>query len=190
MDNTDDTPLKVGALQAEAVWEKALSLQSTWQRALRLSSFVVGLTPWLPADRLARVERTRVARFLREAVTGLTPTARRCLETRARINRDLAGSAFRLVVVGNVTIPVAVVAIVNGLTDGRVYSATTELFEPGIELLALVVAVLASIGAIVLYAYAAAANARDLHHLVQLYGASGADVAAAEADDGMPDFAD
>ncbi|MEO1034086.1 MAG: hypothetical protein AAFX44_00875 [Pseudomonadota bacterium] len=157
------------------VWQTANRLLPTWRRAATLSLLLFGAAPWLRRDRLERMEASSCARYLRTALPSLARASLADLAIRARINREMASSAFRQMVVVNITIPVAVVALVNELSDGALLRLGLDLFGGQTRLAIAIMMVIVMMASFVFYAYTLASNARELHMLIQLYGGRDAD---------------
>ena len=157
------------SVDVRSVWQGLKPHMSTWRRALRLSSFIFGVTPWLRLNRLERLERLSMADYLRTAIPTLGSRELAALEARARVNREIASSAFRYTIFSNVTLPIATIAIVNEVSNGQVYSVALDLFGTHSAVVSAVAAGVLVSGAFALVAYAAAINARDAHFLIQIY---------------------
>ncbi|MEM8982349.1 MAG: hypothetical protein AAGC71_04945 [Pseudomonadota bacterium] len=162
--------------RADALWQAALQRASLTRHLKDVFLLVFGLTPWLRNARLESLRSTELARWLQTELAAVTPTEAAKVATLARINREMADTGFRQVVVANVTVPVAILAVLNEVLDGGVVRLAYQVFETKTRLIVAAAACFAAILAAVLYSYAVAITARNLHMAVQL---ARPDVAAA-----------
>ena len=89
------------------------------------------------------------------------------------INKEQASSAFRAMLISNVTLPIAVITILLEIASDALLEQVGTTFGSGLYLILFIAIALGVI--VVSYAYAASANAQDIYHLTILYSKELAD---------------
>ncbi|MEM1261047.1 MAG: hypothetical protein AAGH76_01495 [Pseudomonadota bacterium] len=155
--------------KAEAIWQAALARATLWPTLKEMLLLVFGVTPFLLRRvRLETVRKTALARWLHTELARASHADAMKIATLARVHREMVDSSFRQIVVANVTVPVALLAVLNEVLDEGLVHFAFEVFETKASVIAVGVTVFATILATVLYSYAVTINARDLHTCVQL----------------------
>ncbi len=128
-------------------------------------------------DRLTRLANAKPARALFDKLAGCGPGELAHLLSLASVNAEQAETAFRRAFVVNISAPFAMIVAFAQIAPETFSSIITPLQQEGMTglvIFALAAAVLFGIG----YAYARAADARDLRDLLQMRMAAGATAAA------------
>jgi len=134
-----------------------------------------GMSTRMDFKRLEKLRKSKAATTLFEYFETIADHRIKTLRTFAAINQEQTLAAFRVTLLGNVSVPILLVTFTNQITGGGV----TEIFRMmqvenpmvfSITISGLIGGVIA-IALVAIYALANLGQARDLRHLIDIYAA-------------------
>ncbi len=173
----DDKQDKIDSTEQSVtkLWD-TISVQFKAHRGISFKSvFLTGLSTRIHKNRLSKLRGTKQAQFMFESLKDLPSHQIKALRTFAAINQEQAISAFRLTMVGNISIPIAVIAILHQLLPNGLGATILDFYNDdqaaiiGLAMGFIIGITLISI--IALYALGNLNQARDIRHLIDLHAA-------------------
>lgn len=156
------------------LWEEIASLFKARHGIKFQDAFLTGMSSRVSAKRLSKLRGTKQAKTLLNMLSDLPKEAVKALRTFAAINQEQAVASFRMTMVGNVTIPIGILAILHQILPKGLGATIVDLYDDEHALLWLIVISLITTALVVIVAVYALANlnqARDIRHLIDLHAA-------------------
>ena len=149
------------------------------RRAMRPSAaHFYGLVERTHPNRMGKLLNAQKARAVSDIFQKLDDRQLGQFRTMAFVNLEQATSAMRLNVIGNISIPVGFLVLVNQLLPNRLGLFISEI---GAEALLFICSVVLALLVVTMwYAYAGVLQARDLYHLTLIETARRGDVSPAD----------
>ncbi len=134
-----------------------------------------GVSTRLDFKRVEKMQSTKRAKALKAYLGGLSNQRIKTLRTYAAINQEQTLAAFRVTLLGNVSVPILLLTFANQITDGGITAIFKRLHENDpmffYALLGGTMGAVAAIALIAIYALANLNQARDVRHLLDLTAA-------------------
>lgn len=171
---TDPQTLPNNAPSVSDVWDNITSLFKARHGIKYRSVFLTGLSTRVNAKRLSKLRNTKQAKALSAILTNLPKEKIKALRTFAAINQEQAVAAFKVTMVGNVSLPIGFLAVLHQVLPKGLGGTIIDLYDSEAALLFLATGTLIGIVLIAIVAMYALANlnqARDIRHLIDLHAA-------------------
>jgi hypothetical protein len=179
-------------LAGDAVWLEASHLFGNRHGMRPKKSWSYGYSSRVARDRLQLLCESPAAARLYELVAPLDRAAFSKLMARSLVNLEQARAGFRISLIGNITVPIGALVVLNELAPGWL----AETLRAGTPNELLMIATTWSVAAVLIlgglwWAYGGLSAARDLHHLLYLirvgrFGDADASLGLDEDDEAFP----
>jgi len=166
---------KIKFKSASEDWEHIASLFKAGAAMKPTRTWFNGMSSRLEYKRMERLQNTKQAKALKRYLTDLPDKRLKTLRTFAAVNQEQTLAAFRVTLLGNVSVPIILVTFFNQVTQGGFTNIfrSMKLESPTLFTI-LISGIIGGIVAIALMAIFAVANlgqARDLRHLIDIHAA-------------------
>lgn len=156
-------------------WNYIQSQFKIWHAMRPTKTWFSGLSSRIGNKRLTRLTQSASARSLVTHLDSLPDKHIKTLRTYAAINQEQAGSAFKLTMIGNVSVPIVLLTVFHQLSDGAIADYLKHLRTENLSafwggMVGLAIGLLFLLF-IVTYSLANLNQARDIRHLIDLYAA-------------------
>jgi hypothetical protein len=164
----------VSVISDDMLWAKIAPVFSNRAFMRPHSAWYFGLASRAGENRIRELTGSAPARRLKAVLAEADAAQISRLAVRSAINQDQAEAALRLTLVANISAPVGGLVLLNQFLPGSVVDTFLDL-SPLVVLMPLLM-VVSILLAIIWYAYAGVAAARDLNHLLRIAQAEASDV--------------
>jgi len=170
-----DTQTEIKPKSARQDWDHIAGLFKAGAAMRPTLTWFNGMSSRMEYLRMEKLQNTKQAKTLQAYLSGLADKRVKTLRTFAAVNQEQTLAAFRLTVIGNVSVPILLVTFFNQVTEGGV----TDIFrsirseDPAIFafLISGLIGAIVAISLMVIFAIANLGQARDLRHLIDIHAA-------------------
>jgi hypothetical protein len=156
------------------IWEEIAQTFKAHQGLKVGSVWLTGMSSRVSAKRLSKLRSTKQAESLTSTLSDLPKDTIKALRTFAAINQEQVVASFRITMIGNVTIPIGLLAVFHQILPKGLGATILEFYDDRATLSLLAITSLICVFFIMIVALYALANlnqARDIRHLIDLYAA-------------------
>lgn len=156
-------------------WEHIAALFKAGAAMRPTRTWFNGMSSRLDYKRMEKLQKTKQAKALESYLSKLSDKRIKTLRTFAAVNQEQTLAAFRVTLLGNVSVPILLVTFFNQVTQGGFTQFFKNLKAEDPTFFAVLIAgILGGVTVIALLAIFAIANlgqARDLRHLLDIHAA-------------------
>jgi hypothetical protein len=172
---SDSNPKTVKEKSTQETWENIVAIFKLKHGLNVRAVWFTGLSSRIHKNRLSKLRNSQQASQLISILKDLPSQKIKELRTFAAINQEQATAAFRMTLVGNITIPVGIMALAHQLLPNGLGASIINFYNDDMVALSILIlaAVLATIFIFLIGAYALVNlnQARDIRHLIDLHAA-------------------
>lgn len=175
MANNEPIPQGQAPKTAREDWAHIAALFKAGPAMRPTRTWLNGMSSRLDYLRMEKLQNTKQAKALKTYLSGLSDKRIKTLRTFAAVNQEQTLAAFRVTLLGNVSVPILLVTFFNQVTQGSFtqFFKTMRAEDPTFFTV-FMAGILGGVAVIALLAIFAVANlgqARDLRHLMDIHAA-------------------